>query len=265
MRAVSRVVPSGSRLYGTTVIGGAHDDGIVFSLAADGTDYQVLHSFDEVRADYRPYGAPIVSGSTLFGQTLGTVYTMNTDGTNYHVLAYDAGGLGKLTLIGSTLYGMSQTQVFSMQTDGTEFHVLHDLDGITQSGLTAIGSTLYGVTRWGGSQGQGSIFSINTDGSDYQILHDFVGGDDDGSQPLCDLIAIGSTLYGTTGTGGPNGAGMVFALTVPEPSALLPASQALLAMGLWRCSLNFSKSLAGKNRREVTFSPVRLNQPSIKA
>jgi uncharacterized repeat protein (TIGR03803 family) len=38
------MTPFNGRLYGTTLEGGTHNNGIIFSIAQDGTDYQVLFS-----------------------------------------------------------------------------------------------------------------------------------------------------------------------------------------------------------------------------
>ena len=227
-QSYSRVVLSGSTVYGTTCIGGAYDGGTVFSMAKDGTNYKVLYSFAR-GSDL--YGAPTIVGSTLYGMSSDSIYKMNTDGTGFQVLKSNVGGIGSLTLSGSTLYGtndIDSDEVFSIGTDGSNFRVLYVLSGESQSGLVLVGSTLYGVTRWGGSANEGTVFSLDTDGSDYTLLHSFVGGIDDGEQPLCEPIVVGSTLYGTTELGGAYGVGTVFALTLPTPE---PSTIALLAAG----------------------------------
>jgi uncharacterized repeat protein (TIGR03803 family) len=212
----SGVALSGPRLYGVAVIGGINDNGVVFSMAKDGSDYRILHSFTDGNDGCRPYSEPTVSGSVLYGLSSDSIYKMNIDGTGFQVLRPGIGGISKLTLNGSTLYGTSGGSAFSIGTDGSNFKVLHELSGSSQCGLSLAGSTLYGMSRWGGSADKGTIFSVNTDGSNYQVLHTFLGGSD-GEQPICDPIVIGSTLYGSV-SGGPNGGGYLFSMTVPEPS-----------------------------------------------
>ncbi len=60
----------------------------------------------------------------------------------------------------------------------------------------------------------GTIYSLNTDGSDFQTIHSFSGPD--GANPEGSLLAIGSTLYGTTSgprTGQPlDNTGTVFSI-----------------------------------------------------
>ena len=86
------LIQDGSTLYGTTRDGGWWDWGTVFSLATDGTDYQVLHEFAGTDGG-GPEAALIQDGSTLYGTTAygrqsgnGTVFSLATDGTDYQVL-----------------------------------------------------------------------------------------------------------------------------------------------------------------------------------
>jgi hypothetical protein len=103
--------------------------------------------------------------------------------------------------------------------------------------MTDLGG-LYGMTPQGGG-GDGTIFSINTDGTGFHSVFSFNGTD--GELPHGDLTLNGSTMYGMTKNGGSSGNsglgnGVVFALTIPEPSglALLAAGAiGLLAYG-WR-------------------------------
>jgi uncharacterized repeat protein (TIGR03803 family) len=229
----SGVAMNSTRLFGSAVIGGSDDNGIVFSIAKDGTDYRIIHTFTGGNDGYMPYGEPTVDGNVLYGMSSTSIYKMNLDGSGFQVLKPNVGGIGKLTLSGSTLYGMAGGTAFRMGTDGSSFTVLHQLEGQSQSGFALVGSTLYGMTRWGGSADKGTIFSIDTNGSNYQVLHTFVGGVNDGGQPLGDPIVIGSTLYGTV-SGGPNGGGIVFSMPVPEPSTFALLFPAILGGMLWR-------------------------------
>jgi uncharacterized repeat protein (TIGR03803 family) len=88
--------------------------------------------------------------------------------------------------------------------------------------LTLIGGKLYGTTRFGGAYGDGTAFRINTDGTGYTKLADFNGSN--GSDPFGRLVLSGSTLYGTTLSGGGSyGGGVVFslAMTGGTPTPLL--------------------------------------------
>ena len=95
---------------------------------------------------------------------------------------------------------------------------LHSFDNAPTPGayplgdLTLVGSTLYGTTLAGGADGDGAVFSMNVDGSDYQVLHSFTDTSGDGASPVAGLTLDGSTLYGTTSTGGAGGDGTVFSI-----------------------------------------------------
>lgn len=115
---------SGDTLYGMTGWGGAYGGGTIFSMNTNGTGYSVLQSFNESAGEGRlPEGSLTLYSSKLYGMTYlasgyqGTLFEMDTDGTDYTVLhrfnginttndgAYPQ--YGSLTMSGSTLYGMT--------------------------------------------------------------------------------------------------------------------------------------------------------------
>jgi uncharacterized repeat protein (TIGR03803 family) len=254
---------SGSTLYGMTYSGGASNLGTVFKMNTDGSGFSLLHTFTGGTSDGRnPYGGVTLIGSTLYGTTfgggtggnLGTVFKVDTDGSNFGLLhsftgAGTDGSLpqGDLTAFGSTLYGMTplggahaQGALFKIQTDGSGFDLLHSFsvsatDGQNPSGAVIInGSTLYGMTRLGGSATRGSVFSIGVDGSNFSLLHSFTGGATGGDGPYAGLIRDGSTLYGMTEFGGTANLGVVFSTPIPEPATILLVVTALATSILTR-------------------------------
>jgi uncharacterized repeat protein (TIGR03803 family) len=80
---------------------------------------------------------------------------------------------------------------------------------------------LFGTTQLGGNTGDcfggcGTVFELSlTAGSWHEtLLHAFTASGKDGYQPLGGLILDpAGNLYGTTSTGGANGAGIVFEVT----------------------------------------------------
>jgi uncharacterized repeat protein (TIGR03803 family) len=220
----------------------------------DGSSFRVLHAFTGSSSDGSfPYAGLTLVGSTLYGTTagggsagVGTVFSMNPDGSNYQVLHAFTGSSSDgeypdagLTLVGSTLYGTTagggsanDGTVFSMNPDGSNYQVLHAFTGSSsdgeypEAGLTLVGSTLYGTTERGGSgggyvgsPGDGTVFSMNPDGSNYQVLHAFTGSSSDGEYPEAGLTLVGSTLYGTTYYGGSAEDGTVFSMN-PDGSSV---------------------------------------------
>ena len=242
----SPLLAVGSLVFGTISQGGSDNDGVLFSMNADGSNYQVLHTFTGSAGDgANPIGNLTLVGSTLYGTTddggsggysngAGTIFSINTDGTGYKILYsfddnFDDGvaPVAGLVLCGTTLYGMTSSggtlfggTVFSINTDGSDYQTIHSFTEAAGTGfwpaspLTVVGSTLFGTTSSGGANDDGTIFSVNTDGSDYQQLYSF---DTSGGGPgLSGLTLVGSTLYGTTDDGGSggysNGAGTIFSI-----------------------------------------------------
>jgi uncharacterized repeat protein (TIGR03803 family) len=117
-------VQSGNKAFGLTTAGGKFGMGTIFSLGLTGATkkFTVLHSFGASSIDgLNPLGSLILNGSTLYGTTsaggsagFGTVFQINTDGTNYVRLhdflsVNDGANPGDdVILVGNTLYGMTE-------------------------------------------------------------------------------------------------------------------------------------------------------------
>ena len=83
---------SGSYLYGMTRGGGLYQDGQIFKVKTNGTDYQVLLDFNNTNGS-SPFGSLTLLGSNLFGMTrdggldnYGVIFKIDTNGNNYQVL-----------------------------------------------------------------------------------------------------------------------------------------------------------------------------------
>jgi uncharacterized repeat protein (TIGR03803 family) len=183
------LIDVGGTLYGTTIYGGAHGLGTVFSITTTGGTEKVLHSFGSDADGAYPFFAELVNvRGTLYGTT-------STGGAHGH------------------------GTVFSITTGGIE-HVVYSFvggprDGATPfSGLVNVGGKLYGTTYSGGTTyscggtnvyyGCGTVFSITSGGKE-KVLHSF-GGGGDGVVPYAGLVNVRGVLYGTT-TGGGSGCG----------------------------------------------------------
>lgn len=138
------LILSGGTLYGATSAGGASGSGTIFKISTNGTNFEVLHSFDVVptplnnptnRDGSQPLCTLVLSGRTLYGTTsvggpagCGTVFAINIDGTGF-------------------------TTVHSFSGGG---------DGISPlAGLLLLGNKLYGTANGGGDIGYGTIFSVS--------------------------------------------------------------------------------------------------------
>jgi uncharacterized repeat protein (TIGR03803 family) len=244
----SELILSSNTLYGTTWGGGSSSDiGTVFAINISGGCFTNMHSFTGSDGD-NPYAGLTLSGNTLYGTASGggnwggiglgsgTVFAINTDGSNFRVLNQFTGGsdggapYGGLILSGSTLYGTAMrgttndtgTVVAIDDFVGGGKMILHTFtvgsgslytnsDGADPyGGLILSGNTLYGTAEQGGSSGNGTVFAVNTDSTGFTNLHSFTGTD--GANPYGGLILSGNTLYGTSQDGGINGYGTVFAM-----------------------------------------------------
>lgn len=222
----------GTYLYGTTIIGGLYNDGIIFKIKPDGTNYTKIFDFNDTVSGNKAYGTLISDGIYLYGTTkgdeglsnLGSVFRIKPDGTDFSTLHSFDGPNGNtpwsgLYLINDYLYGMTNYggtdgTIYKLKTDGTNFEILFNFSE-TISGRSPYGELIYdgtyfyGTTAQGGLYYNGTVFKILTDGTGYEKLVDFSSAPN-GNFPYGSLISDGTYLYGTTGTGGSYDLGSVF-------------------------------------------------------
>jgi uncharacterized repeat protein (TIGR03803 family) len=233
------IVLSGNTLYGTTVLGGANNDGEVFSLPVTGGTPTVLASFNYTDGD-QP-NPVIVSGGTLYGSTVqggsdgdGVVFSLPLAGGTPTVLTSINGGNGSfangpLVLSGSTLYGTALDgggeilgiggaeyggygEVFGVPVAGGRAGELASFNltngSLPEGGVTLSGDMLYGTTATGGatlsasSNGDGVVFSVPVTGARDEmptVLGSFNSAS--GASSGAPLLLSGGTLYGETQSG----------------------------------------------------------------
>ena len=244
-------ISDGNRLYSTASMGGPAEfpGGVVFAVQPDGTDFTVLHSFDELRVDegYQPGAGLVLEDGVLYGTTFfgpvddygsgfGTVFSIKTDGSDFTTLHLFSGPDGENPgstpilaygrLFGVTLNGGANESgvIFSMRPDGSEYQVLHHFtegDSGPMEGVIMVEGRLYGATTPGGfgTGTNGVIYSLGMDGEDYEVLHRFHYPEGyDGYWVDGRLLLIGNTLYGLAAEGGDHGHGVIFALEEPDLS-----------------------------------------------
>jgi uncharacterized repeat protein (TIGR03803 family) len=243
----SLVRDAAGNLYGTTIEGGASNDGSVFAVSPSGKE-KVIYSFTGNPDGKYPHEGVILDGAgNLYGATFdggelgfGTVFkvviatgketvlysfTGQPDAANPDsVLTRDSAG----NLYGTTFYGGTSNNgaVFEINTSNQET-VLHSFAGPPSDG--AIGyaglvrdaaGDLFGVTVDGGGDNDGIVFKLTSAGTE-TILHSFTGAPD-GRFPHGDLARdAAGNLYGTTLNGGGTGVGMVFKLTPARQEQVL--------------------------------------------
>jgi uncharacterized repeat protein (TIGR03803 family) len=77
-------------LYGTTLQGGTHNGGVIFSIATDGTGYDILHDFHS-SSGKNPHSCFVELDDLLYDMTAnrgahggGVMFQIAPDGTGYH-------------------------------------------------------------------------------------------------------------------------------------------------------------------------------------
>ena len=202
-RPLAGLVQGGDgRFYGTVSLGGPDRDGSVFAVTPGGT-LTFLHDFTGNQVANEPTtgdGADAVAGLAL-----------GPDGRLYGTTEYG----------GATGFGT----VFALSLDGT-VTVLHSFGGpggvdTQPSTALTLGSDgrFYGTTSVStDGSSTGSVFAVTLDGT-LTTLYRFSVLDSqdvnaDGAVPYSVLVEGGDgRFYGTTGRGGADGVGTVFALT----------------------------------------------------
>lgn len=201
--------PDGA-LYGATSAVNVVTGGLIYRLAADGSEIDTLYQL-RLEDGYSPFGGLVLAsdgllyGATSLGaaseaNTSGTIYRLATDGSGFTVLHRFANFTG-LNANGSPI-----------NTNGTnpESELVEGSDGF-----------LYGVTRTGGPNGNGVVFKVGKDGSGFAVLHAFGPitsaantspvTNADGFALIAPLVAYADGyLYGTTTRGGTTGNGTIF-------------------------------------------------------
>jgi uncharacterized repeat protein (TIGR03803 family) len=243
---------SNGNLYGLTYAGGTNSLGTVFWISTDGTTVgtaeTVLYSFAGGTGDgANPQFGSLIQASdgNLYGMgytgganNFGIVFKISTAGVETVLHSFlGAGGDGAHpdgdlvqasdgNFYGMTSYGGGAGAVIKISTAGVET-VLHSFAGGTGDGATPWGSliqasngNLYGLTYAGGTHDLGTVIKISTAGTE-TMLWSF-GGTGDGASPLGSLIqASDGNLYGMTKSGGANGAGTVFKISMAGDETML--------------------------------------------
>lgn len=238
-------------LYGVARNAGANGFGTVFSIDPGGQTFTVLHTFGSIATDgANPYGGLLLaSDGKLYGTTekghngtgLGTVFRIDTDGSNFETLHTFTGGTDGQDpvaalyempdgfLYGTTLFGGSSNQgtVFKLRRDGANYQVVHAFSNAEgtdpRSGLIRIaGGLLYGTASGGGSNG-GTVYRMTLLGQLVASAHDFT--DASGDAPHGGVIqGLDGALYGTASSGGANNVGAIWRLTTPSVVSITPDS-----------------------------------------
>jgi uncharacterized repeat protein (TIGR03803 family) len=242
--AAGVIEDAAGNLYGTTINGGAFNNGTVFKLSSNGEE-TVLYSFTGGSDGGGPsagvirdaagnlYGTTVNGGSSLFcAKGCGTVFKLDTTGKETVLYSFTgkadgAFPTGRLTRDAAfNMYSTTQNggannngTVFKLDPRGKET-VLYSFPGGAQviplgGVIRDAAGNLYGVTELGGAFGDGTVFKLDTTGKE-TVLHSFTAKAD-GAFPIGGVIQdAAGNLYGTTSSYGnvscdpPFGCGTVF-------------------------------------------------------
>jgi uncharacterized repeat protein (TIGR03803 family) len=229
-------------LYGTARNGGDNNNGTVFSINPDGSDFTVLKTFASTSQGENPAGLTVGSDGAIYGVTegggssgFGTVFAMNPDSSEFRVLRsfLSTGADGRVpvapliegsdgALYGSTTFGggAAAGTLFKIGKDGSAYTILHRFtnnasgSNVTARLLEGADGRLYGTAVFAGPQGGGTVFALDKAGGNFVVLHSFVGAGGSGLRNPRGALTQGAdgTLYGTTTAGGNDGFGGVFRL-----------------------------------------------------
>ncbi|HEV3278666.1 MAG TPA: choice-of-anchor tandem repeat GloVer-containing protein [Terriglobia bacterium] len=184
-------------LYGTTSDGGAKNYGTVFKITPSGA-LTTLYSFCSQSgcADGANPNAGLVQATN--GNFYGTTYGGGVDGNG---TVFQITPSGTLT----TLYTFCSQSGCADGADPYRAALVQAADG-----------SFYGTTANGGANGGGTVFRITSSGT-LRTLYSFCARSSctDGEYPYAALVQdTNGNLYGTTSSGGANGRGTVFSISV---------------------------------------------------
>jgi uncharacterized repeat protein (TIGR03803 family) len=195
------MTPLNGLLYGTTLEGGTHNNGIIFSIGQDGTDYQVLLSLHNSIGDESHSCFVVGQNGILYGMT-----ASGGDNGEGVIFSFNPATPTPTPTATPTATPANFQTLFSFacaSSTGKEPHGRLTLD----PNLT----TLYGMTRKGGDHDLGVVFKFDTSDNTYSELHDFAGGHDDGATSDHGyVVQSGDHLYGMTTDGGHHDDGVLF-------------------------------------------------------
>jgi len=199
----SLLAVTSDRLYGTTFVGGTHNDGIVFELSAASASSSVwtetvLTSFNNATIGEYPNG-------NLIADHLGNLY-----GTLYEGTASGFGAVFQLSPPAAANAPWTETTLVTFTGANGQYPL---------GSLIRMSGKYYGTTYQGGVSGNGIVFELAPPSAGHPawsetVLTSFTGTN--GQYPLGSLIADSAgNLYGTTERGGSSNDGTVFKLAPP--------------------------------------------------
>jgi uncharacterized repeat protein (TIGR03803 family) len=206
--------PAANMLYGTTVYGGAHGIGTLYSVSTSGA-FASLYSFGASGDGAFPFGALALDSAA--GVLYGTTVAGGTGGGGACNVPGVLPGCGTIYAVNARSGAETVLYNFTDGADGAQ----------PMAGMVMDPSgNLYGTTALGGPLcptlsaigGCGTVFQYSTSAGKETVLHAFNGGD--GIYPFgAPVLDPSLNLYGTSWVGGPASYGDVFKYALATPFA----------------------------------------------
>jgi len=192
--------------YGSSASAGC-SAGTIVKVPVDSGDIAVVYNFNTCPLTERHPDNIIYHDNKIYCHTaggdrgLGTIFSMNTDGSGYtRIFEPETGqnidNYSIITVDGDWLYCSGSSRngkgcIFKIRSDGSGFTTIYILDGINDRSLNQVfysNGTFYCSTLEGGQNNKGKLFKVNPDGSGYTILADF-------DNKVSQIIFEGNTFY----------------------------------------------------------------------
>ena len=233
--------------YGTTVMGGSANAGVLYKISTAGT-YTVLHQFAGGSDGANPYGPPIqASDGNFYGATAGSgatnatiykytssgaysvIYTFGESTTGYWVYGLTQGTDGLLYATSNSGAAENSGALVKLTTSGV-LKGTHTFNPSNDGGngpsepigapIQASDGNFYGTTQAGGTDREGTLYQVT---SVFGVNVPYNFGFNNSSNPSPGLIqASDGNIYGVTSSGDQNiyswdltGGGYTSLLTLP--------------------------------------------------
>lgn len=225
--AISLCIPftvsaQGSGLWGMTKEGGQDNLGTIFRIDLDGSDFQVVHSFDSISGSQPEGGLCLAPDGMLYGLTnedgendRGTIFRISPTTAIFEKLVDLDVGLGAFPwssfIVGNDglLYGSGVGELIRFNTNTLVVETFGD-EYVNEMMVQGSDGWIYGANTSGGASFIGSIFRLDPATLVTEELYSF-GGPDAGERPYGRLCqAPNGKFYGMTHDGGLYDDGLVY-------------------------------------------------------
>jgi len=233
----------GSTIYGTST-GNAGSN--VFSFALNSLDdVNQLYNFGNNRASQNFDGPLVASGSVIYGlapwgsNNAGVIFSINTASNNAYSELHDfttsdnpsTPNAGGLILSGNVLYGLMGKELFSYNLTTSTYSLLKTFAGTSPTEtLTISNNVLYGIAGTATST-EAFAYKLSNNTTTQYVF-------DPSQSPIGGVQISNSVLYGVMSSGGADGDGELYSLSLPLSGSSPPLPEPTAGViGLGSCAI----------------------------